>query len=62
MAVYYIKDYIAFTQRELEKAKKDWRNGKDWDEEEYQRIEFLEKTLKSLTQMLEHGEIFYTDF
>ena len=62
MAVYYIKDYIAFTQRELERAKKDWRNGKDWDEEEYQRIEFLEKTLKSLTQMLEHGEIFYTDF
>lgn len=62
MAVYYIKDYIAFTQRELEKAKKDWRNGKDWDDEEYQRIEFLEKTLKSLTQMLEHGEIFYTDF
>lgn len=62
MAVYYIKDYIAFTQRELERAKKDWRNGKDWDDEEYQRIEFLEKTLKSLTQMLEHGEIFYTDF
>lgn len=62
MAVYYIKDYIAFTQRELERAKKDWRNGKDWDEEEYERIEFLEKTLKSLTQMLEHGEIFYTDF
>jgi hypothetical protein len=62
MAVYYIKDYIAFTQKELERAKKDWRNGKDWDDEEYQRIEFLEKTLKSLTQMLEHGEIFYTDF
>jgi len=62
MAVYYIQEYIAFTQRELERAKKDWRNGKDWDEEEYERIEFLEKTLKSLTKMLEHGEIFYTDF
>ena len=62
MAVYYIQEYIAFTQRELERAKKDWRNGKDWDEEEYERIEFLEKTLKSLTKMLEHGGIFYTDF
>jgi len=62
MAVYYIKDYIAFTQKELEKAKKEWRNGKEWDDEEYERIGFLENTIKYLNQMLEHGEIFYTDF
>ena len=62
MAVYYIKDYIAITQKELEKAKKEWRNGKEWDDEEYERIGFLENTIKYLNQMLEHGEIFYTDF
>ena len=27
MAVYYIKDYIEFTQKELDKAKKEWTNG-----------------------------------
>lgn len=62
MAVYYIKDYIEFTTKELDKAKREWRNGEGWDDEEYQRVEFLEKTLKYLNDMLEHGQIFYTDF
>ena len=46
MAVYYLRDYIDFTAKELEKAKKEWRNGEGWDDDEYQRVEFLEKTLK----------------
>lgn len=62
MAVYYLSDYIKFTQEKLEEAKKNWRNGEGWDDEEYQRVEFLEQTLKHLIQMREHGEIFYTDF
>lgn len=62
MAVYYLRDYIDFTAKELEKAKKEWRNGEGWDDEQYERIGFLENTIKYLNQMLEHGEIFYTDF
>ena len=62
MAVYYLSDYIKFTQEKIEEAKKNWRNGEGWDDEEYERIEVLEKTLKHLIQMREHGEIFYTDF
>lgn len=62
MSVYYIKDYIVWITKEIDKAKKDWRNGEGWDEEEYKRIEFLEDTRKYLIQMKEHGEIFYTDF
>ena len=62
MAVYYLRDYIDFTAKELEKAKKEWRNGEGWDDEEYERIEFLEQSLKNLIEMREHGRIFYTDF
>jgi hypothetical protein len=62
MAVYYLSDYIKFTQEKLEEAKKNWRNGEGWDDEEYERVEFLEQTLKHLIQMREHGNIFYTDF
>jgi len=62
MSVYYIKDYIEFSLKELEKAKKEWRNGEDWDDEKYNRIEFLQKTIKELTEMRKHGRIFYTDF
>ena len=62
MAVYYLADYIKFTQEKIEEAKKNWRNGEGWDDEEYERIEFLEKTLQHLIQMRKHGEIFYTDF
>jgi len=62
MAVYYLSDYIKFTQEKLEEAKKNWTNGEGWDDEEYERVEFLEQTLKHLIQMREHGEIFYTDF
>jgi hypothetical protein len=62
MAVYYLSDYIKFTQEKLDEAKKNWRNGEEWDDEEYERVEFLEQTLKHLVEMREHGEIFYTDF
>ena len=62
MAVYYLADYIKFTQEKIEEAKKNWRNGEGWDDEKYERIGFLENTIKYLNQMLEHGEIFYTDF
>jgi len=62
MAVYYLDEYIKFTQDKLEEAKKNWRNGEGWDDEEYERIEFLEQSLKNLIEMREHGRIFYTDF
>jgi hypothetical protein len=62
MAVYYLAEYIKYTQDKIEEAKKNWRNGEGWDDEEYERLEFLEQTLKHLIQMREHGEIFYTDF
>jgi hypothetical protein len=62
MAVYYLAEYIKYTKDKIEEAKKNWRNGEGWDDEEYERLEFLEQTLKHLIQMREHGEIFYTDF
>jgi hypothetical protein len=62
MAVYYLAEYIKYTQDKIEEAKKNWRNGEGWNDEEYERLEFLEQTLKHLIQMREHGEIFYTDF
>jgi len=62
MAVYYLAEYIKYTQDKIEEAKKNWRNGEGWDDEEYERLEFLEQTLKHLIQMRKHGEIFYTDF
>jgi len=49
-------------KQKIEEAKKNWRNGEGWNDEEYERLEFLEQTLKHLIQMREHGEIFYTDF
>ena len=62
MAVYYLDEYINFTQKKIDEAKKEWRNGEGWDDEEYERIEFLEKTLEHLIEMRKHGKIFYTDF
>jgi hypothetical protein len=62
MAVYYLAEYIKFTQEKLEEAKKNWRNGEVWDDEEYERVEFLEQSLKNLIEMRKHGRLFYTDF
>jgi hypothetical protein len=62
MAVYYLAEYIKFTQEKLEEAKKNWRNGEGWDDEEYERVEFLEQSLKNLIEMRKHGRLFYTDF
>jgi hypothetical protein len=62
MAVYYLDEYIKFTQEKLEEAKKNWRNGEGWDDEEYERVEFLEQSLKNLIEMRKHGRLFYTDF
>ena len=62
MAVYYLKEYIEFTKKEVDEAKMKWINGENWDEKEYERLKFLEDSLKYLIQMREHGEIFYTDF
>ena len=62
MAVYYLDEYIKFTQDKLEEAKKNWRNGEVWDDEEYERVEFLEQSLKNLIEMRKHGRLFYTDF
>jgi hypothetical protein len=62
MAVYYLDEYIKFTQDKLEEAKKNWRNGEGWDDEEYERVEFLEQSLKNLIEMRKHGRLFYTDF
>jgi hypothetical protein len=62
MAVYYLDEYIKFTQEKLEEAKKNWKNGEGWDDEEYERVEFLEQSLKNLIEMRKHGRLFYTDF
>ena len=62
MAVYYLAEYIKFTQEKLEEVKKNWRNGEVWDDEEYERVEFLEQSLKNLIEMRKHGRLFYTDF
>jgi hypothetical protein len=62
MAVYYLDEYIKFAQEKLEEAKKNWRNGEVWDDEEYERVEFLEQSLKNLIEMRKHGRLFYTDF
>lgn len=62
MAVYYLAEYIKFTQEKLEEAKKNWKNGEGWDDEEYERVEFLEQSLKNLIEMRKHGRLFYTDF
>jgi hypothetical protein len=62
MAVYYLDEYIKFAQDKLEEAKKNWKNGEGWDDEEYERVEFLEQSLKNLIEMRKHGRLFYTDF
>ena len=62
MAVYYLKEYIEYTKKQVDEAKMKWINGENWDEKEYERLKFLEDSLKYLIQMREHGEIFYTDF
>jgi hypothetical protein len=62
MAVYYLDEYIKFAQEKLEEAKKNWKNGEVWDDEEYERVEFLEQSLKNLIEMRKHGRLFYTDF
>lgn len=62
MAVYYLKEYIEYTKKQVDEAKMKWVNGENWDEKEYERLKFLEDSLKYLIEMRKHGEIFYTDF
>jgi len=62
MAVYYLKEYIEYTKKKVDEAKMKWVNGENWDEKEYERLKFLEDSLKYLIEMRKHGEIFYTDF
>jgi len=62
MAVYYLKEYIEYTKKKVDEAKMKWVNGENWDDKEYERLKFLEDSLKYLIEMRKHGEIFYTDF
>ena len=62
MAVYYLKEYIEYTKKQVDEAKMKWVNGENWDEKEYERLKFLEDSLTYLIEMRKHGEIFYTDF
>ena len=62
MAVYYLKEYIEYTKKQVDEAKMKWVNGENWDDKEYERLKFLEDSLKYLIEMRKHGEIFYTDF
>ena len=39
-----------------------WINGDDWDDEEYEKLKFLEASLDHLADMKKHGQVFYTDF
>jgi len=62
MVVYYLKEYIEYTKKKVDEAKMKWVNGENWDDKEYERLKFLEDSLKYLIEMRKHGEIFYTDF
>ena len=62
MAVYYLKEYIEYTKKQVDEAKMKWINGEGWNDKEYERLKFLEDSLKYLIEMRKHGEIFYTDF
>ena len=62
MAVYYIEEYIEYAKEKAREAKMKWINGDDWNDEEYEKLKFLEASLDHLADMKKHGQVFYTDF
>ena len=62
MAVYYLDEYIEATKLMVKEAKMKWINGVDWDDEQYEKLKFLEKNIDALIEMRKHGQVFYTDF
>ena len=62
MAVYYIDEYIQFAKEKADEAKKKWVNGDEWNDDEYEKLQFLEASVEALIEMRKHGQLFYTDF
>ena len=62
MAVYYIDEYIEYAKEKTKEAKMKWINGDEWNDEEYEKLKFLEASLEYLVEMKKHGQVFYTDF
>ena len=62
MAVYYLDEYIEATKLMVKEAKMKWINGVNWDDEQYEKLKFLEKSIDALIEMRKHGQVFYTDF
>ena len=53
MAVYYIDEYIEYAKEKAREAKMKWINGDDWNDEEYEKLKFLEASLEHLADMKE---------